>query len=370
MNIDTNIRSLKGVGEIKAQNLYKMGIQNVYDLITHYPREYENRQKIKEVRDFIDGENALFFATISSPVTVRYIRKNLSIYSCFALDDNFSTIKLIWFNQKYIRTRVKQGIKYLFYGKTELSGQMYEVNSPSIYNLNQVEDIKGLYPVYPLTYGVSNNYIYKLEKQALSDNIKLDEVFNKNFREKYDLLEVNDAIKKIHFPSSLDDIKFSRNRFIFEELFFLQLALRTLRRNNDVKLKENKFDDVDTTNFENLLPYNLTDAQKRVIEEIKQDLKSNHVMNRMIQGDVGSRKNSCGSYFMLYGCKKWLSSLYYGSNCYSCNTALFRIKRLFYKTWNKCRTYYLCKYKKTKRRNGRKVTRWYYKYTNRNTCNN
>lgn len=302
LNIDTNIRFLKGVGEIKAQNLYKMGIQNIYDLITHYPREYENRQKIREVKDFIDGENALFFATISSPVTVRYIRKNLSIYSCFALDDNSNTIKLVWFNQKYIRGRIKQGIKYLFYGKTELNGTMYEVSNPNIYNLNQVQDIKGLYPIYPLTYGISNNYIFTLQKQALGENIKLDEVFSEDFRKKYGLLEVNDAMRKIHFPVSLDDIKYSRNRFIFEELFFLQLALRTLRKSNDVKEKKNKFDDVDTTNFERLLPYTLTDAQKRVIEEIKQDLKSSHVMNRMIQGDVGSRKNDCSSYIMLYCC--------------------------------------------------------------------
>lgn len=290
MNIDTDIRYLKGVGQVRAENLYKMGIYNVYDLISHYPRDYENRQSIKEVKDFINGEYTLFFATICSIVSVRYIRKNLSIYSCFALDNNSNTIKLVWFNQKFIKTRVKQGVKYLFYGKTELNGKIYEVNSPNIYNLNQVQDIKGIYPVYPLTYGISNNYIYTLIKQVFSETIHLEEVFSDNFRSKYNLLNIDEAIKKIHFPNSYEDVKKSRNRFIFEELFFLQLALRTLRKTNNVKKKENVFNDLDTLKFEEMLPYTLTNAQKRVLCEIKEDLKSDHVMNRMVQGDVGSGK--------------------------------------------------------------------------------
>lgn len=290
MNIDTDIRYLKGVGQVRAENLYRMGIYNVYDLISHYPREYENRQSIKEVKDFVDGEYTLFFGTICSSINTRYIRKNLTIYSCLALDNNSNTIKLVWFNQKFIRTRIKQGVKYLFYGKTQLNGGVYEVSSPNIYNLNQIKDIKGIYPLYPLTYGVSNNYVFSLVKQVFMEEVKIEEVFSDEFRKKYKLLNANEAIKKIHFPSSYEDIKNARNRFIFEELFFLQLALRTLRKTNNVKKKENKFNDLDTSKFEEMLPYTLTDAQKRVLLEIKQDLKSDHVMNRMVQGDVGSGK--------------------------------------------------------------------------------
>ena len=290
MELNQDVRFLKGVGEKRALFLNKIGINTVSDLIEYYPRNYENRNGIKYIKEFEEGVPTLFIATVCSKMTVRFIRKNLSIYSCFAIDDNGDTCKLTWFNQSFVRTRVKEKVKYLFYGKPEFDGRVINIESPSIYNVSEIDEVKGIFPVYPLTYGLTNNYMYKIEKEAFKSDFRFQEIFSDDVLKKYNLIDRNSAMHLIHFPKSERDILSARNRLIFEELFLLQLSLRMLKSNNDIRKKGYIFKDLDTSKFENLLPYKLTNAQKRAVDDIKHDLASNTVTNRMIQGDVGCGK--------------------------------------------------------------------------------
>ena len=290
MNLDSDIRYLKGVGEKRALFLNRINIHKVSDLIEYYPRNYENRNGIKKIREFQNGEPSLFIATICSKMTARFIRKNLTIYSCFAIDENGDSCKLTWFNQSYVRTRIKEKTTYLFYGKPEFDGKTINIDSPSIYNVSELDSVKGIFPIYPLTYGLTNNYMYKIVKEAFKNEIIFNEIFDEEILKKYNLIDRNLAIHKIHFPDSKKDILDSRKRLIFEELFLLQLSLRMLKTSNDVRKKDFIFNKLDTSKFEDLLPYELTNAQKRAINDIKKDLSSENVTNRMIQGDVGCGK--------------------------------------------------------------------------------
>ncbi len=290
MNLSDNIRFLKGVGPTKELLLNKLGIYSIKDLIEFYPRNYEYREEVKVSSQFVNNEYTLFFATICTSMNVRYIRKNLSIYSCFGLDNNGKMIKLVWFNQKYIRTKILEGNRYLFFGKTCFDGRCFAVESPEVYSPTMINDVKGIFPIYTLTSGITNKYLMGLVKEALKEEIKFENLFSNEFMKKYNLLERGDALKKIHFPKSEADIKLSRNTFIFEELFLLQLALRLIKNNDLVLKKVNLYNDLYEENFTSMLPFELTGAQKRVISEIKNDLKSNKIMNRLVQGDVGSGK--------------------------------------------------------------------------------
>ena len=289
INLENNIQYLKGVGPAKATLLNKMGIFTIKDLIEHYPRAYEDRTKIKDIINLIDGEYSLFIGTVQSEIKTQRIRKNLAIYSTF-VEDETDMCKLTWFNQKYIQNRVKVGMKYIFYGKVEYEFGRKVVDNPEIYNLADINKIKGIYPVYPLTTGITQNYLFKLISSIYENEVLFDEIFDDKFRKKYDLEEINFTNKNIHFPKDFGVINRVRNRIIFEELFMLQLALMTIKNNSLGVKKENIYTNLEYEQFTELLPFSLTNAQTRVVEEIKKDLVGKNVMNRLIQGDVGCGK--------------------------------------------------------------------------------
>ena len=302
VNLDNNIQFLKGVGPAKALLLNKLGIYTIKDLVEHYPRAYEDRTTLKNIINLVDGEYALFIGTIQSEMKVQRVRKNLTIYTNFAYDET-DNIKLTWFNQKYIKDRLKVGMKYIFYGKVQYEYGRKVVESAQIYNLSDLSKVKGIYPIYTLTAGITQNYLFKLINSVYEDEVNINEIFSNDFREKYRLSEINYAIRNIHFPVNFDAIEKARNRIIFEELFLLQLALMTLKNNSLGNLKENFYLDVSEYEFAKLLPFELTNAQKRVINEIKSDLKSNKIMNRLVQGDVGCGKTMVAAIAMYIAVK-------------------------------------------------------------------
>lgn len=287
--LEKNIQFLKGVGPKKSEVLNKIGIFTISDLIEYYPRSYEDRTKISNIIEFIDGENYLFIATLSDSIHIQRIRKNLTIYSTYVYDDT-GECKMTWFNQKYIDTKLHKGDKYLFYGKAIKSYGCTFVESAQIYNLNDVDKIQGIYPIYTLTAGVTQNYLFKLENNAYLNNPTFPEIFSDDFREKYNLCDINYAIKNIHFPKTFTQVDKARNRLIFQELFLLQLALMSVKNSLVVKKKTKIFEHVEIEEFLKLLPFKLTNAQQKVVEEIEKDMLSDSIMNRLIQGDVGSGK--------------------------------------------------------------------------------
>lgn len=288
IDLDSNIQYLKGVGPKMAELLKKINIYTIRDLIEYYPRAYEDRTKLYTISELIVGENALFIADVVKPVQV--LRKaKLTILSTYVADDT-GVCKLTWFNQKYIKEKLKLGDRYIFFGKVINDNGKKAIETPTIYNLSELEKVQGIYPIYPLTAGITQNYLFKLVNNVYDNKPLVKEFFDDDFRKKYSLAEINFAMRNIHFPKTFNDVKNARRRLIFDELFMLQLALMTIKDSNLGKKKTTKFSDVDITPFLELLPFKLTNAQSRVIDEIKKDMYSSRIMNRLVQGDVGSGK--------------------------------------------------------------------------------
>ena len=288
LDLTQNIQYIKGVGQVRAKQLAKMGINNIYDLITYYPREYENRTNIKLIKDFVLGENVLFKATVMGKITTRRIRKNLTIHS-FYVGDETGTIKITVFNQNYLRNTIHEGDEYVFYGKVEGNILRPEISSPEIASADKIYNISGIRPIYPLAKGITNNYMISIIKKFVNDNLNLKEIFTNDFLKKYSLEEINDATRNIHFPNSYEDIEKARKRHIFEELYLLEVALMAIKEKN-INLNGIKFNDIDVEPFMQNIPFTLTNAQKSCLKEILNDMNSPKVMNRLIQGDVGSGK--------------------------------------------------------------------------------
>ena len=288
-NLNQNIQYLKGVGPKKAELLNKMGIYNIKDLVEYYPRNYEDRTRLSNIIEFIDGENYLFIAILSDSIHIQRIRKNLTIYSTFVYDDT-GECKMTWFNQKYINTKLHKGDKYLFYGRAIKNYGVVSMESPQIYDLKDIDKIQGIYPIYPLTSGITQNYLFRLESLAYENKPLIPDFLSDNFRKKYNLCEINYAMQNVHFPKTFKAVNEARNRLIFNELFLLELALMSVKNSSIGVTKSQKFNSVDIKEFLNLLPFKLTNAQTKVIDEITKDMLSDKVMNRLVQGDVGSGK--------------------------------------------------------------------------------
>ncbi len=288
-DLEKNIQYLKGVGPAKALLLNKLQIYNIKDLLEYYPRAYEDRTKVSKIKDFENGKNTLFIARVVRDVKIQRIRKNLTILTTFVADDT-GECKITFFNQKYIKDKLKENSVYLFYGKTNYEYGRFSVESPQVYNVSDLDKIQGIYPIYNLTQGITQNYLFKLISNLYENKPLLPEIFSDEFREKYKLAEINYAMQNVHFPKTFNSVNIARKRIIFEELFLFQLAIMSIKNNSLGQIKENIFTEVDIAPFLNLLPFKLTNAQKNVVEEIKKDFYSKKIMNRLVQGDVGSGK--------------------------------------------------------------------------------
>lgn len=304
---DEKIDVLKGVGPTKLSLLNKIGINTIRDLIEYFPRDYEDRTNLSDISDFEDGKSYLFIAKVCTPVKTQRIRKNLTIYST-VVTDGTSNCRLTFFNQMFIKTKLKEGMKYLFFGRANCEHYMPQMEHPQIYNISDLDKIKGLYPIYPLTSGITQNYLFKLVDMIYSANIEFSDYYSDEFKKKYKLCDLGYAMKNIHFPKTIEDITNARKRLIFDELFFLELALMSIKNKNMQEKKTTIFKDLDVEPFLNVIPFELTNAQKRVVEEIKEDLKSDMVMNRLVQGDVGSGKTIVAAIAMYLAVKNGYQS--------------------------------------------------------------
>ena len=303
INLDTSVQYLKGVGPKMYELLNKLSIYTVKDLLEYYPRVYEDRTKITPISDFQKDQNVLFLGTLVKPVTMVYAKKK-KILSTVVVDDSGAIAMLTWFNQVYIKDRIKEGGTYLFYGKVgSVSGSRATLDSCSIYDVNDLDKIQGLYPIYPLTAGITQNYLFKLINNLMDSGIMVNEIFNEEFRRKYRLAEANYALRNIHFPKSYEMVNVARNRIIFEELFLFQLALLNMKQIEVEHTNTNTYSDLDESEFLKLIPFELTGAQKKVVSQIKKDMSSKTVMNRLVQGDVGSGKTMVAAIAMYLAVK-------------------------------------------------------------------
>jgi ATP-dependent DNA helicase RecG len=296
------VQYIKGVGPNRVTLLNKLGIFTLEDLITYYPRSYEDRGKPKKIAELIDGEEALIDALVVSKMNEQKIRKNMTIYKLIVRDET-GTCTITWFNQKYLKTKFVLGKKYKFYGKVTSKFGKIEMNSPVFDEEETNKNTGKIIPIYPLTYNLSQNTIRQIIENGLkqvNEEGKLEETLPDYIIEKYNLESLDKAINHIHFPLNFKEFETARYRLVFEELLTMQLALMSLKNKYTISEPGIAFDkQVKISDVINELPFKLTKAQLKVLEEIDNDMENNRSMNRLLQGDVGSRKNSSIYYFSI-----------------------------------------------------------------------
>lgn len=281
-----DIRYLKGVGEKTARLYNKLGIFTVDDLIRHYPRKYLDYSNTVSVKDAPPDTPVFIKATMITPVKESMIRKGLTLYKC-NFSDGETVIRVTIFNNKYLAKALRTFDDYILYGKVEKTFTSASMSSPQIERADKAE----VHPVYPTTEKLSVKAISNSVRNALALVGKIPETLSDDILKKYDLVSLDFATRQIHFPTDEKNIEPARHRLIFDELLTLQLGLLKLKE-KDVKGNSCKIKKDFTNEFYSLLPFTPTGAQQRAVADCIEDMQSDRMMNRLIQGDVGSGKTA------------------------------------------------------------------------------
>ena len=282
----TDIKFVKGIGEKRAQLFKKrLGLYSLDDLITYYPRTYQDWTNILKIDEIPLNETVCIKAKISSDIQKKVTyNKKIETYQFF-IYDRTGQIRVTIFN-KYLVDNLKKDQEYLFYGKVKFTGAYREMSSPEIQSVDNAK----IRPIYPATEGLSSKQIEKIIATLLNE-IKLNEFLPQNIIKQYNLLSHEDAVKQIHFPTDKSQIENARKRLAFEELLLLRLGLSGLK-NRARGTTAKTITPLTESEISSLFSFELTKAQKRVINECMRDMQSNRPMNRLVQGDVGSGKTA------------------------------------------------------------------------------
>lgn len=303
---DMSVQYIKGVGEKRAALFKKLGISTIFDAVHFYPRAYTDFTSITPVSKLKEGETACVRAFVGSGVSKAIIRQGMTVYKTVAADET-GILHITIFNNRYAAESLKEGTEYFFIGKVNLAFGSFEMSNPIIEPYSEETAMK---PVYPQTASLKSKQTEKIIKNALLTLRESDiqDPIPDNIRRKYKLCHEQYALTNIHFPKSLKDVEIAKERLIFEELFVLQCGLMSLRK----KGKEKSFYKMEkdyTTEYLNLLPFNLTSAQKRCIDECMADMSRNEPMNRLLQGDVGSGKTAVAAGLMYNAARNGFQSV-------------------------------------------------------------
>jgi len=299
-----NIQFVPGVGPKRAKLLNKLGVKTVKDLLFYFPRDYLSKISDKRIADLKINDMASVKGRITGFDTKgsRFQKQQFRVF----ISDGTGYITLMWFRPtSWLIKQFEIGKEIIILGKIQYYYNKLCVIHPD-FEIVQDKEKKSFWveqdilPLYPLTEGISNKILRKIVGNVLSQKLFLDETLPEYIRQTQQLLPLNEALHKIHIPDSDEDISASRKRFVFEELFFLELMLARKKVNwhkafgYSMELKKTY-----TTKLKKLLPFTLTNAQKRVLNEIVEDMRSPHQMNRLLQGDVGSGKTIISIFAML-----------------------------------------------------------------------
>ena len=298
MELRSGIKYLKGVGDKRAAMLAKLGIFTLWDLLTFYPRTYEDWSRITSIKNAPMNENVCIKAIVGMPCKEHRIRKGMTLYKTEVTDGEM-LLDITFFNNPYSAKKLEQGKEYLFFGKITGKGYFRSMNSPEF---TEAEGSDTIRPIYPQTSGMNSKAIEKLVRTAFQYGEKPQDPIPVEIRNSYCLMELSDALKNIHFPESEDMLSEARRRLIFEELFLLELGLlrmKTKSRQSTALSMEKDY----TEEFRSLLPFELTNAQKRAISQAASDMLLGTPMNRLVQGDVGSGKTAVSA-ALIYNCSK------------------------------------------------------------------
>ncbi len=295
---ETEVRFLRGVGDKVAQVLAKLDIYTVGDLLFHLPRRYEDRTQFRKIAHARVGEPATFMGTLVTADNLRP-RPHMTLTKAF-LDDGSGMLELIWFNQPYMKdTLLKlRNKKIVVYGTVKESGWGLQIESPEWEELGSDDDpndllgMNRIVPIYPLTEGIRQKRMRQIVYNALQVADQMPDVLPPSVVRRVGLMRLSDALRQIHFPDSADQIEPARQRLVFEEFFLMQIGVGLQRQQTRQERGIAMHIDADRLmeQIHRIVPFELTNAQKRVIREIWDDMARPHPMNRLLQGDVGSGK--------------------------------------------------------------------------------
>lgn len=285
-----DLNNLKGIGEKTEKLFYKAGVEKVNDLLRYYPRYYDVFEEPVLIRDLECDRTQAIKGTVVREVSIKRVR-NLQVVTGYLRDERGDAIKATWFNSPYLKGKLTIGSTFIFRGFVKENYSNFSIEQPKIFGIAEYNKKKGeMQPVYPLVSGLTNNMVQKAVKQALK-LVETEEFLPEKIRNKYGLEGLQQAIEHIHYPTDKNQLYSARKRLIFDEFFMFIYNIRNLKdKNTEIHNRHILEEPKEVKILINNLPYELTNAQKRTWEEIKRDISSTKVMNRLIQGDVGSGK--------------------------------------------------------------------------------
>lgn len=288
------LTDLKGIGDKTARLLNKLSVYTAEDLVRLYPRSYDICGKpvlVSEIPEHTGDSLIAVDAVVARTPALKRVR-NLQILTVTLRDEKGGLLKATWFNMPYLLGSLKLGYRYIFRGRPVFCNGDWVMEQPVLYTMEGYSSQIGIMqPIYPLTRGLSNKIVSKAMQQALDIKELVPELLPAELRRSNELAEINFAMRAIHFPKDMNDYEAARKRLVFDEFFFFMLNVRRMKENNSRQPNLSRIaDDARTDEFIKKLPYELTNAQKRTWQEVSSDMNGERLMNRLVQGDVGSGK--------------------------------------------------------------------------------
>ena len=295
ITLNTPLTEFPGVGEVRAKKLEKLGLVRCADLISYFPRDYEDRRQVYSIRSAPLGQKVCISAMAAEHPRLSRIRKGLDLVKLKVVDQA-GALHITFFNQGYVERALRAGEEYIFYGVVEEQGSRRTMVNPIFERVGKQNFTGCIVPVYPLTAGITNHLLCTLTQQAVAACAQdMPETLPRGVRLDHELAQAEFSYRNIHFPESFQALELARRRLTFEELFYLSAGLAMLKgRRGDVlgcAIPSRPMEE-----FLARLPFPLTGAQRRVMEEISRDMASGRPMNRLVQGDVGSGKTVVAAY--------------------------------------------------------------------------
>lgn len=300
--LQDGIETLKAIGPKRAQLFYRLGIATVEDMLRFYPRAYEDRSTVRPICEAADGASVLIRASAVTVVRHYRVRKGMTLQKV-TVSDGTGVAFITWFNQEWIVKNFDISAEYFFFGKAAVVGGRLELTNPVYERCGNPVFTNCIMPLYPLTANLPQKLMQTTAKSCLAAAKEMEETLPDAVRERYTLCGIDYALQHIHYPAGWEQQAHARRRLAFEELFYMQLGLRLLRARR-VELHGTPLADRNYAyEFISALPFQLTGAQMRVIEEITADLAGDRPMNRLVQGDVGCGKTVVAAAAMYVACK-------------------------------------------------------------------
>lgn len=298
MKLSDSIQYVKGVGPKKKVELNRLGIKTVYDLLTYYPRTYEDQSVLTKIADLKAGCQSTVAGVIVNVSDRQGGRRGMTIITAL-IGDGSGFLQITWFNQKYLKKQLKPGSRVFVTGKVSYAyggrGQFAMSQLASFQILgeaDEAETLTGIMPVYGATEKLNQKFFRKIIKELFASELEVEEIIAEPIKVKYNLLNRFEALKNIHFPENFTELKIARARLAFEELYMIQCGLLLLKKR--VQEKKSGVRHLADSNLLKqvltALPFKLTHDQAKTWQEIKHDMESSVPMRRLVQGDVGSGK--------------------------------------------------------------------------------